>query len=228
MSVAPISTHDPLAGRAAARVARIMGSRVRRVPSPRRLARRRWFVNTAKLVLPLLAMCLLASMMFWHELFTDAGSARFSYRRGVLEAVSGQIRDPRYHGIDEHNRPYTVTAASARQVGPEKFDLVEPKADMTMENGTWMMVQSHKGVFIQHSNIIDLFDDVTLYRDDGTTMITSAATVDTKAGAATSAQMVHVEGPFGTLDAQGFATADSGAVTQFTGPGHLVLNGGRK
>jgi lipopolysaccharide export system protein LptC len=37
--------------------------------------------------------------------------------------------------------------------------------------------------------------------------------------------MVHAEGPFGTLDAQGFALTDKGSVIQFTGPGRLVLNG---
>jgi lipopolysaccharide export system protein LptC len=36
--------------------------------------------------------------------------------------------------------------------------------------------------------------------------------------------MVHAEGPFGTLDAQGFAVTDRGAVIQFPGPGRLLLN----
>ena len=40
----------------------------------------------------------------------------------------------------------------------------------------------------------------------------------------TSADRVHAEGPFGSLDAQGFAVTDHGAVVQFTGPGRLVLN----
>ena len=41
--------------------------------------------------------------------------------------------------------------------------------------------------------------------------------------------MTHVEGPFGTLDAQGFAMLDRAiAVIQFTGPGRMVLNGGSK
>ncbi len=36
--------------------------------------------------------------------------------------------------------------------------------------------------------------------------------------------MVHAEGPFGTLDAQGFTLTDKGSAIQFFGPGHLVLN----
>jgi lipopolysaccharide export system protein LptC len=48
--------------------------------------------------------------------------------------------------------------------------------------------------------------------------------MDLKSGAAASSQPVHAEGPFGTLDAQGFALVDKGAVVQFTGPARLVLN----
>ena len=43
----------------------------------------------------------------------------------------------------------------------------------------------------------------------------------------TSSDRTHAEGPFGTLDAQGFVLVDKGAVIQFQGPAHMVLNGGR-
>ena len=87
------------------------------------------------------------------------------------------------------------------------------------------MLQSKHGVFLQHTNQLDLSHDVTLYRDDGTTMTTASASVDLKNGAAASAEPTHAEGPFGTLDAQGFTVTDKGAAIQFTGPAHLVLNG---
>ena len=86
------------------------------------------------------------------------------------------------------------------------------------------MVQSRSGVYTQHAGQLDLSGDVVLYRDDGLTLLTDAATLDLKAGVASSADRVHAEGPFGTLDAQGFAVVDHGSVAQFTGPGRLVLN----
>ena len=58
---------------------------------------------------------------------------------------------------------------------------------MTLENGTWLMVKSKQGVFLQARSQLDLSHDVTLYRDDGTTMTTASASVDLKNGAAASA-----------------------------------------
>jgi lipopolysaccharide export system protein LptC len=46
-----------------------------------------------------------------------------------------------------------------------------------------------------------------------------------KLGAGDSDQYTHAEGPFGTLDAQGFTLVDKGAVIQFHGPARLVMNG---
>jgi lipopolysaccharide export system protein LptC len=126
--------------------------------------------------------------------------------------------------VDDQGRPYTLTAATATQNGPEKFDLTVPVGDMTMQNGTWMSMKGKLGVFVQHSNLLDLWKDVVLYRDDGTTLYTQSLSMDLKSGAAAGSQPVHAEGPFGTLDAQGFALVDKGDIVQFTGPAKLVLN----
>jgi lipopolysaccharide export system protein LptC len=189
-----------------------------------RLARRRWLVRLAKRLLPLLALALLASLALWPELQREADHARMSYRRGISPPESGKMVDATYHGVDANNRPYTMTAVTAQQVDPDRINLTEPKGDMTLESGNWLMSQSHQGVYMPHTGSLDLSDEVHLYRDDGTTLDTSSASLDLKAGAAAGAEMVHAEGPFGTLDAQGFAVTDRGAILRFSGPGRLLLN----
>ena len=49
----------------------------------------------------------------------------------------------------------------AQQDGPDRINLTTPKADITLANGTWLMLQSKDGVFLQHSNQLDLSRDVT-------------------------------------------------------------------
>ncbi len=56
-------------------------------------------------------------------------------------------------------------------------------------------------------------------------MRSATATMNLKQGAATSNDYTHAEGPFGTLDAEGFTLVDRGGVIQFHGPAKLVLNG---
>jgi lipopolysaccharide export system protein LptC len=201
-------------------------SRSRQLPTARGIARRQWFLLAMKLLLPVAALLLLASIAIWPELHRSMEAGRITFRRvGSVEAGAGQLIDPRYQGFDTHNRPFTLTADTATQINQDQVKLDAPKGDMVLPNGTWLMVQSHDGVFGQHTNLLDLSGEVTLYRQDGTMMTSATASLDLKQGAATSNDYTHAEGPFGTLDAEGFTLVDKGDVVQFRGPARLVMNG---
>lgn len=205
---------------------RSFGDPRRRPPSLR--PRRRWLVSLAKRLMPLIALGLLLLVAFYPELNGGADHSRFSYRRIEVTPEGGQLTEAHYQGVDTAGRPYTVTASRVVQKGPERIELDTPKADMQMQAGDWMMVQARRGTYEQKANRLDLSGDVTLYRDDGTVLETETATLDLRANAAAGNAMVHAEGPFGVLDAQGFTVLDRGAVVRFTGPARLVLSGAQK
>ena len=170
-------------------------------------------------------MALLSMIALWPEIDAATSKARLALSHVTGEVEGGRLIDARYNGIDEKGRPYTVTAATAWQIDAQKVGLTLPKGDITLENGTWLMLTAKQGTFIQGLNQLDLVKDVTLYRDDGTTMHTESASIDVKAGAAAGSEPVHVEGPFGILDAQGFAVMDKGNAVDFSGPAHVIMNG---
>lgn len=224
MSVRPLSA----APRPPSRSARPLGAgSFRDGPRQPRSERpgRRWLVALAKRLLPLVGLALLLLVAFWPELTGNGDRSRIGYRSVDVTAEGGQLTEAHYQGVDAAGRPYTVTARKVLQVGPERTNLEAPKADMQLPSGEWMMVQAKRGVFEQKANRLDLSGDVTLYRDDGTVLTTEAASLDLRANAAAGNEMVHAEGPFGVLDAQGFTVLDRGAVIQFTGPARIVLNG---
>lgn len=207
------------------RLAAAGAARIRPAPDASRIARRRAMVTLTKWLLPIGALLLLASVALWPEIARVKDQGRIAFRRAFsVEPDSGRMKEPRYRGVDERGRPYTITADSALQSGPLRIDLVEPKGDLVPENGSWIMVEAHEGVYIQRAGQLDLSHDVVLYRDDGTVMRTQSAAVDVKQGAAAGDDMTHAEGPFGVLDAQGFTLTDKGAAIQFHGPARLVLN----
>jgi lipopolysaccharide export system protein LptC len=197
----------------------------RRVPTRGGLLRRRLMINASKFLLPAAALLLLSSIALWPEFNRAADGARVALHSLSATIDGARLRNAHYHGVDERGRPYTVTATTAVQAGEDRINLTIPDADMTLENGTWINVKWKLGVFMRKDNQLDLSRDVVLYRDDGTTMTTATATVAIKEGAASSASPTHVEGPFGTLDADGFTTVDKGAAIQFWGPAHVEMNG---
>lgn len=221
MAVAPLTQPRPTRQRLSASGR----SRVRRAPTPGRIARRRVAVTLTKWLLPVIAVLLLGSIAVWPEIARLSEGGRVSFRRAFnADSAEARLVEPRYRGVDERGRPYTLSADVAVQAGKDRVNLTAPVGDTVLENGSWMLVRSREGVFFQGGSQLDLSGDVVVYRDDGTTLATQSAAVDLKAGAAAGNEQTHAEGPFGVLDSQGFTLTDKGAVVQFQGPSRLLLN----
>jgi lipopolysaccharide export system protein LptC len=200
-------------------------ARLRLVPAARVLDRRRVLIRLVKFALPAAAVGLLGAIALWPEFERVTERARISFRRIQAEIEGATMIEPRYRGVDDRARPYTVTAERARQASGDRIDLTAPKADITMEDGRWIMVRAKTGVYMREANQLDLAEDVQLYRDDGTLISTATVAIDLKAGVATGADPVRVEGSFGSIDAQGFTVTDKGAAVEFAGPASATLNG---
>ncbi len=202
--------------------------RRREALQPETIARRQWRVALAKRLLPAVALILLTAIVAYPEFVRDRTAARMALKANLPDPESGKLIRAQYNGVDERGQPYTVTADTARQVSQDRVDLTDPISDLLTESNHWLQGKAAQGVYIQPLGQLDLQGDVTLYRDDGTTLLTDTATMDMKNSAASSQDKVHVEGPFGVLDAQGFAVTDRGQTMQFTGPGRLIIDGARK
>ena len=193
------------------------------------MARRRLAVRLGKILLPLAGVGLLVGIAVWPELDRMEDRARVSFRR-VVQAAPDAVRiiEPRYQGLDEQNRPYTVTARVAAQAGgPDIVALERPRADMVMTDGSWVLLESEAGRFDKGANRLALSGDVTLWQDGGNMLVTEAAEIRLSDGSAAGDRPVAAQGPFGTLVSEGFRLTERGQVVVFTGRARAVLEGGQ-
>lgn len=208
---------------------RLAPSRARKAPTPQALARRRTLVRLAKLAMPLLAAALFALLLFWPDI--EGREGRLSFRRGpalVPEAL--HVTAPRYQGMDELNRPYTVTARVARMVreeGEREIILLdEPKGDLLLDQGSaWVYVESRRGRYDRAAERLDLEGEVTIFHDNGTMFRTEEAAVEVAAGNARGERPTLAQGRFGVIRAEGFEMRERGEVLIFTGRSHAILEG---
>jgi lipopolysaccharide export system protein LptC len=205
----------------------LLPSRARVQVSAGSITRRRVAVRLAKLLLPVGALALLSTIALWPEIDGVADRGRMAFRRAAqTEAEAMRISGARYQGVDDQNRPYNLTADSAvQQEKTGLIDLDKPRADILLTNGAWMLLESREGEYNRPQNLLDLKGDVTLWHDNGTTMKTDAAHIDVHAGEADSNMPTAAQGPFGTIESQGFRLRERGQVMIFTGQSHAVLEG---
>ncbi|WP_026872403.1 LPS export ABC transporter periplasmic protein LptC [Inquilinus limosus] len=181
-------------------------------------------VGVLKYALPAIGLVIVALIVLWPELQHTQVDISDGAPRPA--AAAGEIQNPRYSGVDEAARPYTVWATLAKQVQDEVFDLNRPKGEMKLPSGMVLNLDAQTGKLDRGAKSVHLSGNVTLRRSDGTTMVTDAADIDLADKGARSSMPVTAEGPFGTLSAGGFKVEQQGDVIIFTGPTKLLLKPG--
>jgi len=183
-------------------------------------------VARLKVLLPASAVALLLLIAAWPRIQGVIERIHLGIARlDISQARDLRMFDPRYSGIDRHDRPYTITADSARQrPGPDNLiELDSPKADLTTQSGTWLALGADSGVYQPGTQLLDLFGNVELFQDRGNEFHTDTAHIDMAQGTAEGNDSVEGHGGFGTVKADGFRVSDRGDVVVFTGKVYLVL-----
>jgi lipopolysaccharide export system protein LptC len=184
------------------------------------------FVMVMKVVLPLLAAGLVVLLAVWSQFNLQ----ETTFKLGVAELAPEQIEslnmvNARFDGIDEKNRPYSVTAELVMQEGEnaDTIELTQPKADITLESGAWIALTAESGNFQRRAEILDLTGGVSLFHDRGFEMHTASAQVNLAEGVASGDAPVVGQGPAGELEAEGFRVSDDGKRILFDGHARLVI-----
>jgi lipopolysaccharide export system protein LptC len=194
-----------------------------------RLALRQYsrFVKVMKVLLPSIVIILLALLIIVPQLGShdnqspDTMALMDNVSRGGLTLVNA-----RYFGNDVSGQPFSVTADTVQEGegGSMIVELDFPKADISLTDGTWLIVDAKRGSYNKESQVLDLQGQVNLFQDEGYELHTEAAKILLKKGRAIGTQSVSTQGPFGELNSQGFEFFNDLKVVHFTGPAKLLLN----
>ena len=199
-----------------------------------RLKGRKWyslFVYRMKVFLPVVAIFLVLLIFAWP--FLQSEDLQFRLNFAALSANQNEepsMIKPRFLGIDKENLAYSITADLARNLtfGTPSVELEMPKADIALDDGTWLVLTAKNGVFQEAKNTLGLTGSVNLFHDSGYEFQTKKAEIDLKNGLAWGEEAVQGQGSFGELQGQGFNMQDKGKIIVFTGKSKLTIYPGEK
>ncbi len=183
------------------------------------------FVSVMKIFLPTTALLLIALVVVWPQL--DIGDNRFGLQFATLESEANDqsMVNARFVGADRKDQPFTITAdlATNLMASDAAVELEMPKADITTQDGSWLVLTANTGVYDQSGKTLDLEGAVNLFHDSGYEFSTKKAAIDLGLGAATSSSHVSGHGPFGELESEGFRIEDKGEKIFFTGKSKATI-----
>ena len=184
------------------------------------------FVKMMKIALPLIALLLVSLILAWP--YFGNNQDEFNIEFSSLKVTPGEhagVDNARYFGVDDLNRPYIISADLARfPDGPKgPISLEVPKADITMNDDTWLVMTSTQGKYDQQKKILSLSGKVNLFHDMGYEMTTDEININLAKNDAIGTKPVKGHGPFGELDASGVRIDKNNNTIFFIGPSRLLL-----
>ncbi|MDA1090909.1 MAG: LPS export ABC transporter periplasmic protein LptC [Proteobacteria bacterium] len=215
--IAPLPTRNENRGRATDMDLRAM---------PRGAKSYSRFVQMMKLLLPATAALLIILILVWPYLRTEDLRFRLSFAAVTAnDSEDPSMVNPRYLGFDKDNQAFAITADLARNLANKSttVELEMPKADVTLKDGTWLVLTAKNGTFTQLKKTLDLEGAVNLFHDSGYEFQTSKANIDLEKGLAQGDKAIHGQGPFGEMNGEGFRLLDKGKTIVFTGKSKLVI-----
>ena len=184
------------------------------------------FVHWMKVLLPTAAVVMLIFIITWpHFQIKDS---RFRIGFTTLKLTGNQDKsmiNPRFLGTDKKTKPFSVTADIAKNimVDASVVELEMPKADITLPDGSWLVLTADTGVFDKNRKMLELRKKVNLFHDSGYEFRTSSTDVDLSKGLAVGNKPISGQGPFGSLESEGFRLIDKGRIIHFTGKSKLIM-----
>ncbi len=184
------------------------------------------FVGLMKWLLPLSAVALALLVVVWPYLGGQERGLPLSFT-AIKSSTSDKLfmTNARFLGTDDRNQPYTVTADRViQQAGDQDVvRFVNPKADIQLDNGSWVALTADRGVLRQSSEMLTLNGEVNVFSDTGFEFRTDRAKVDLRTKLASGDAPVVGQGPLGVLNATGFTLDRGGRTIRFKGRVKLVL-----
>ncbi len=184
------------------------------------------FVGIMKILLPAAAAVFIMLLLAWPELTPGKDGVNLTLSELAIDQPEGiTMLNARFTGLDGRNQPFLVTADVASQATDNEplINLELPKADITLEDGTWVALSARDGLYDREEQTVELVGQVSFFHDKGFELHTETASFDLDKGTAVSREPVTGQGVFGQIQATGFDSFDQGDRIIFSGPSRLLL-----
>jgi len=183
------------------------------------------FIRRMRLLLPLLAVCIIVALMTWPDRQSTIAILEDSQKESLQTIRKNELSSPKFESVDNKNQPFTITAARAVQADDDEDILLleRPVGELQLNTGGRVTLKSESGKYWQEQEQLELQENVELSNSDGYTMGTAQLSIDLDASTARSETDVSGFGPAGTLVAKGLHADNAAGVLVFNGPARLVL-----
>lgn len=183
-----------------------------------------FFVRSLRLLLPIIALGLVAVVMIWPDMEKTVTPVK---REEIIPETTGrnELINPRFESKDKDMHSYIITATRAVQ-SLENQDIVmleKPAATIALDDLTNIDAKAERGTYQQETQSLALDGRVVVSHSHGYTLKSESLNMSMKERRAWTDMPVRIDGPSGNIEAQSMKTDDTTGVLTFNGPAKMTL-----
>lgn len=181
-------------------------------------------VGKLKYIIGIVIALLIALLLLWPLIYPVDQPLKLNFKaiESKVAEPSAMI-NPRFHGIDKHNRPYNIRADKAFKKGDNIISVTNVSGEIAVDSQRFVMIRAGSGDITVDGKSLTLTGDVNIFTSEGYEVKTTDTQVDLAAGIATGMSPIQCQGPIGTLNATGFTMDAFEETLDFTGPVHVTI-----
>ncbi|MDO8290437.1 MAG: LPS export ABC transporter periplasmic protein LptC [Parvibaculum sp.] len=185
-----------------------------------RIGRHSHFVSAMKVALPLTAIALFVTVLFYSGLFAERDRLDITFKE--ISSLNSDLRmvSPRITGLDRSGEPYLLTADTATQGKdkPTQITLDNVEADLKLsDDDSWVSLKSTSGLLDTETEQLTLNQTIDVYMSTGYEFHGTQGSIDFRQGTFTSTSAVEGHGPAGTLRADSMVADNEAQKLTFKG-----------
>lgn len=176
------------------------------------------FVRIMKVMLPITALSLIVLVVVYSTA-RETGTISITPQELNELTHDRELVAPRLSGTDGRGQPFSVTAkgASLQPGKTRRMTIDEVKADITMQDKSWVQVGAVEGVLDVEGKTLDLNKTINIYSDRGYECHTETARYDFGKGLLKGEHPISCQGPLGLITGQRFEGLRDPGVLKFMG-----------
>lgn len=181
-------------------------------------------VGKLKYTLGIIVALLVAALLLWPLLYPVDQPLKLTFNAMESKvAEPSTMVNPRFHGIDKHNRPYNIRADEAFKKGDSIISVKNVSGEIAMDANRFVMIKAGSGDVSVDGKSLFLKGDVNIFTSEGYEVKTDETQIDLVGGIASGESGIQAQGPIGTLTATGFTMDAYEETLDFHGPVHVTI-----
>ena len=192
-----------------------------KIAAPRAGQFRSRVVRTLRIVLPLLALAIVATALLWPR---EQAPIEIKVEKIDIEGDRIAMQQSSYRGTTDEGEPFTVSADKISQSlkQPNLFEMEQIKASIGSDEQGAIMMSAPKGQYDQQSRKLLLMGVIAISSDKGYRIEAGDTHIDLGLNQARSDQPVQATGPMGEIRAGNMTVTERGNRLEFGDGVHLI------